>query len=64
FVIRANGSIVSAEQGHAFANLRLAPGDTVVVPEKSFKINKFRTIFDSSFASQFAVVAAIISVIR
>ncbi|QEE28341.1 sugar transporter [Terriglobus albidus] len=64
FVIRANGSIVSAEQGRAFGSLRLAPGDTVVIPEKSFKINKFRTIFDSSFASQFAVVAAIISVIR
>lgn len=64
FVIRANGSIVSAEQGRAFGNLRLAPGDTVVVPEKSFKVSKFRTIFDSSLASQFAVVAAIISVIR
>jgi len=64
FVIRANGSIVSAEQGRAFSNLKLAPGDTVVVPEKTFKINKFRMIFDSSLASQFAVVAAVISVIR
>lgn len=64
FVIRANGSIVSAEQGRAFTNLRLAAGDTVVIPEKTFKISKFRMIFDSGLTSQFAVVAAIISTLR
>ncbi|WP_263419088.1 polysaccharide biosynthesis/export family protein [Terriglobus albidus] len=64
FVIRANGSIVSKEQGKAFSNLRIAPGDTIVIPEKAFKISKFRMIFDSSLTSQFTLLAAVISTFR
>jgi protein involved in polysaccharide export with SLBB domain len=42
FIIRANGDIVSRDAtksawGNEFASLSLNPGDTIVVPEKTFK---------------------------
>jgi hypothetical protein len=47
FLIRANGAVVSREAvksawGNEFAHLRLFPGDTIVVPDKSVKPSALR----------------------
>jgi protein involved in polysaccharide export with SLBB domain len=71
FIIRANGDVVSRDGGNSslwqnkFANLRLNPGDTVVVPEKTFKPSALRGVLDwSQVFSQFALGAAAINVIK
>jgi protein involved in polysaccharide export with SLBB domain len=64
FVIRANGSTVSNQEHAAmivntFNNLRLMPGDTVVVPEKIDRGAALRGFKDwSQVLSQFALGAA------
>lgn len=70
FIIRADGSVVSrsAENGiwgNAFDALRIYPGDTIVVPEKTFKPSALRGFLDwSQLFSQFALGAAAIAVIQ
>jgi protein involved in polysaccharide export with SLBB domain len=70
FVIRADGSVVSrsAENGiwgNSFDALRIDPGDTIVVPEKTFKPSALRGFLDwSQLFSQFALGAAAIAVIQ
>ncbi len=70
FIIRADGSVISraAENGiwgNEFDNLRMNPGDTIVVPDKTFKPSALRGILDwSQLFSQFALGAAALSVIR
>lgn len=70
FVIRADGSVISraAESGiwgNEFDNLRMNPGDTIVVPEKTFKPSALRQVLDySQLFSQFALGAAALSVIQ
>ena len=70
FIIRADGSVVTraAESGiwgNEFDNLRMNPGDTIVVPEKVFKPSALRGILDwSQLFSQFALGAAALSVIQ
>jgi protein involved in polysaccharide export with SLBB domain len=70
FIIRADGSVISraAENGiwgNEFDNLRMNPGDTIVVPEKTFKPSALRGILDwSQLFSQFALGAAALSVIQ
>jgi protein involved in polysaccharide export with SLBB domain len=70
FLIRANGDVVSRDAGKSvwgdeFAKLRLNPGDTIVVPEKTFKPSAFRGVLDwSQVFSQFALGAAAINVIK
>jgi protein involved in polysaccharide export with SLBB domain len=70
FVIRADGSVISREAengvwGNEFDNLRMSPGDTIVVPEKIFKPSALRGFLDwSQLFSQFALGAAAISVIQ
>jgi|KBSMisStandDraft_5_1062788.scaffolds.fasta_scaffold04230_3 protein involved in polysaccharide export with SLBB domain len=70
FVIRANGDVVSRDAAKSawrneFANLRLHPGDTIVVPEKTFKPSALRGVIDwSQVFSQFALGAAAINVIK
>ena len=70
FIIRANGDVISRDTvkkvwGNEFANLRLNPGDTVVVPEKTFKPSALRGVLDwSQVFSQFALGAAAINVIK
>jgi protein involved in polysaccharide export with SLBB domain len=70
FVIRADGSVISREAengiwGNEFDNLRMNPGDTIVIPEKVFKPSALRGFLDwSQLFSQFALGAAAISVIQ
>jgi protein involved in polysaccharide export with SLBB domain len=70
FIIRADGSVISREAekgiwGNEFDNLRMNPGDTIVVPEKTFKPSALRGILDmSQLFSQFALGAASLSVIQ
>ena len=69
FIIRADGSVVSREAesgiwGNEFANLRMNPGDTIVVPEKVFKPSGIRAFLDwSQIFSQFALGAATINLL-
>lgn len=64
FVIRANGEVVSYMTtkvlwGNDFPNLPVHPGDTIVVPEKTFKPSSLRGVLDySQLFSQLALGAA------
>ncbi len=64
FVIRADGEVVSylttkGLWGNDFENLRLNPGDTIVVPEKTFKPSPLRGALDyTQLFSQVALGAA------
>jgi protein involved in polysaccharide export with SLBB domain len=70
FVIRANGNVVSRDAtkqhwGNEFAKLRLNPGDTIVVPERTYKPSALRSVLDwSQVFSQLALGAAAINVIK
>lgn len=70
FVIRADGEVVGYDNtrnawGSNFENLRIFPGDTIVVPEKSFRPSALRGFLDwSQLFSQFALGAAALSVIQ
>ena len=71
FVIRADGEVVSRVRGETiwsgseFNNLRINPGDTIVVPEKTFKPSALRGVLDwSQMFSQFALGAAALSVLK
>jgi hypothetical protein len=64
FVVRANGAVVSKESvksawGNEFLNLRLNPGDTIVVPDKAIKPSNLRTFMNvSQFLAQLTFSAA------
>jgi protein involved in polysaccharide export with SLBB domain len=70
FVIRANGEVVGYDANRTawvsnFENLKIYPGDTIVVPEKTFKPSTMRGVLEwSQMFSQFALGAASISVIK
>lgn len=70
FIIRASGDVVSREMdkglwGNEFNNLRLNPGDTIVVPDKTFKPSAVRGVLDwSNMFSQFALGAAALSILK
>lgn len=70
FVVRANGAVVSRTVVHSawsntFAHLRLYPGDTVIVPEKTIKPSALRGVLDwTQIFSQLAFGAAAINVLR
>jgi hypothetical protein len=71
FIIRADGEVVSRDNGKSiwssneFNNLRVNPGDTIVVPEKTYKPSALRGALDlSQLFSQFALGAAALSVIH
>jgi protein involved in polysaccharide export with SLBB domain len=71
FVIRADGEVVSRRggatiwSGSQFDDLRLYPGDTIVVPEKAFKPSALVGVLDwSQLFSQFALGASALSVIH
>lgn len=69
FVIRASGEVVgySATRnawGSSFNDLRIYPGDSIVVPEKGFKPSAMRGVLEwSQMFSQLALGAASIAVI-
>lgn len=70
FVIRADGEVVGYAStrnawGNGFENLRINPGDTIVIPEKTFRPSALRGVLDwSQVFSQFALGSAAISVIQ
>jgi protein involved in polysaccharide export with SLBB domain len=70
FVIRANGEVVGYNSrkglwGNQFDDLTLFPGDTIVIPEKTFKPSALRGVLDwSQLFSQFALGAASLAVIQ
>jgi hypothetical protein len=72
FIIRANGDVVSKERGkglwsgtNEFDKLPMHPGDTIVVPEKTFRSSALRNFIDySQLFSQFALGAAALSVLK
>jgi protein involved in polysaccharide export with SLBB domain len=70
FILRADGEVVSRERenglwGNEFNNLRINPGDTIVMPEKNLRPSALRGILDwSQLFSQFALGAAALSVIH
>jgi protein involved in polysaccharide export with SLBB domain len=70
FIVRANGDVVSRNVGktlwgsNEFLNLKLNPGDTIVVPEKTFRPGALRGVLDwSQVFSQLALGAAAIRVL-
>ena len=69
-MIRADGSVVSREKtkspwGNEFESSRINPGDTIVVPEKTYKPSALRSVLDwSQVFSQLALGAAAINVIK
>jgi len=71
FIIRADGEVVSRVKsktiwgGGDFNNLHMNPGDTIVVPEKTFRPSALRGIIDwSQMFSQFALGAAALSILK
>ena len=69
FVIRANGEVVSYESrkglwGNQFYDLPIYPGDTIVVPEKTFRPSALRGFLDwSQVFSQLALGVAAIRIL-
>jgi protein involved in polysaccharide export with SLBB domain len=69
FLIRADGEVVSSDLGKGlwaekFKNVPVYPGDTIVVPEKTFRPGTLRAVLAySQLFSQLALGAAAISVI-
>jgi hypothetical protein len=54
FVVRADGEVVSRARssslwsGSEFSNLRIDPGDSIVVPDKTFKPNNWSNIINAA----------------
>jgi protein involved in polysaccharide export with SLBB domain len=69
FIIRADGSVISKTTasgvwGNTFESAHMNPGDTVIVPEKTFRPTALRGLLDwSQLFSQLALGVAAISVI-
>jgi protein involved in polysaccharide export with SLBB domain len=70
FIIRADGEVVSRETsngpwGNEFNSLHMYPGDTIVIPEKTFKPSALYGIMNwSQLFSQFALGAASLNAIQ
>lgn len=70
FVIRADGEVVSREMtsglwNNQFQNLNVNPGDTIVIPEKTFKPSLLKGVLDwSQIFSQLALGSAAINVLH
>jgi protein involved in polysaccharide export with SLBB domain len=71
FIIRASGEVISRPRGETiwsgseFSSLRINPGDTIVVPEKTFRPSVMNSMMNwSQMLSGLATVAALITVIQ
>jgi protein involved in polysaccharide export with SLBB domain len=71
YIIRADGEVVSRGRGMTiwsgseFSNLRVYPGDTIVVPEKIFKPSMMNSAMEwTQLSSQLAMDSAMISVLK
>lgn len=69
FLIRADGEVASRDRqkafwGNEFDNLRIHPGDTIVVPEKTFKPTAMRGFLDwTQTFSQLALGAGVLTTV-
>jgi protein involved in polysaccharide export with SLBB domain len=69
FIIRADGSVMSRDSaktfwGNEFDQARVHPGDTIVVPERTYRGNGIRTLLDfSQLFSSIALGAGALAVI-
>jgi protein involved in polysaccharide export with SLBB domain len=69
FLIRADGEVVSSDLGKGlwaekFKNIRVYPGDTIIVPEKTYKPGTLRTVLAySQLFSSLALGAAALTII-
>ena len=71
FIIRANGNVESRDRSNSlwssdrFSQLALNPGDTIVVPDKTYRPSALRGLLEwSQLFSQLALSAAAINIIR
>jgi protein involved in polysaccharide export with SLBB domain len=71
FIIRADGEVMSHDKGRkawggsGFDSQFMSPGDTIVVPDRTYKQSALRGIVDwSQMFSQFALGAAALSVLK
>ena len=74
FIIRADGSVISKKaaggtlnswSGNSFADLRVNPGDTIVMPDKTLRPSAVRYLLDwTQVFSQLAFGAAAINAVR
>ena len=71
FIIRADGEVVSHGRGktiwsgNEFSDLRIYPGDTIVIPEKTYKPPILNSVMNwTQVFAQLATVAAVISVLK
>ena len=70
FIVRANGEVIARKRGDelwngAFHNVRLYPGDSIVVPEKTFRPSALRGFLEiTQLFSQLALGAAAISILQ
>ncbi len=67
FIIRADGSVVSRQShfGGSFETARINPGDTIIVPEKTFRPSNLRALIAyTQLFSQLALGAAAIDVLH
>lgn len=69
FVIRADGEVISRESakgvwGNDFAKLHLNPGDTIVVPDKTFRPTAMRGLIEwTQLFSQLALGSAVLGTV-
>jgi protein involved in polysaccharide export with SLBB domain len=71
FIIRADGEVVSHGRGKTiwsgsgFSDLRIYPGDTIVIPEKTYKPSVLNNVMNwTQVGAQLATVAALITVLK
>ena len=70
FVIRADGSVISRDAvkgpwGNTFKTMKLNPGDTIVVPDKTIRPTALRGLLDwTQIFSQLAIGAAAVNILR
>lgn len=71
FILRADGSVFSRSQKQSvfasgtFQNVRLQPGDTIVVPEKMVRPSALRSVAEwTQLMSQLSISAAAVDVIK
>jgi hypothetical protein len=71
FIIRADGEVVSRRGGETiwsgseFSSLRINPGDTIVIPEKTYKPSVLNNVMNwTQVGAQLATVAALITVLK
>jgi len=61
YVLRANGSVVSKDQGYGVMSMKLTPGDTIIVPQEVSHYDFFNSVGDfTKWFYEAAVAYAII----